>query len=435
MKFLYADSLDYVDPNYNFIEDRSPPGRKPYWDDQFAHEYFETAPYDGVLISRGIVGDHKFAGKYTQAQAMRFRRQGARHFLRLDRPQHKDLMVMGDCGAFSFVGLDAPPYTISEIMEFYEDGGFSHGCSLDHIIFEFERGLSGLQPLSNPEAAEKAMHRYEITLENAQQFRTEASHLSKTFTPLGVIQGWSPGSMACAASELVKMGYDYLAVGGMVPLNAESIHIALEAIRRKIPQHVQLHILGFGKIDQLGEFLDYGISSIDTTSPLLRAFKDNRKNFFMPSKGVGLDYYTAIRIPDATESRGLEILKKKGYLTQAQLSAAEADALAALRALDKGQSNVHDTLDSVMRYSRQTLLDPKSGQAPSIKKMETLASEYERMLTDRPWQRCPCAVCQRVGVEVAIFRSSNRNKRRGFHNIWVFNEQMKKTIGKEHIDA
>ena len=81
MKFLYADSIDTVDPNYDFIEERSKPGRKIYWDDQFPHEYLGTPPYDGLLVSRGIVGDHKFAGKYTQSQSMRFRRVGARKFL------------------------------------------------------------------------------------------------------------------------------------------------------------------------------------------------------------------------------------------------------------------------------------------------------------------------------------------------------------------
>lgn len=431
MKFLYADSLDYVDPNYDFLEDRSAPGRRPYWDDEFAHEYFGTPPYDGVLISRGIVGDHKFGGKYTQAQAMRFRREGARRFLRLDAPAFRDLMIMGDCGAFSFAGLDEPPYTINEILEFYEDGGFSHGCSLDHIIFEFDRGLPGAAPLADPEAAARAQKRFDITLENARAFRAEAAHLSRPFTPLGVIQGWSPGSMAVAARELVKMGYDYLAVGGMVPLSADSIHVALEAIRENIPSHVRLHVLGFGKIDQIGEFTDYGIASIDTTSPLLRAFKDNRKNFFMPNSGVSLDYYTAIRIPDATESRGLDLLKKKGHLTQSQLSSAEGEALSCLRALDKGEVAPSVALDAVMQYARLTSVDPKSGRAASAKVISALQAEYARMLKDRPWQNCPCAVCRRVGVEVAIFRSSNRNKRRGFHNIWVFNEQMKKTIGKE----
>ena len=51
MRFVFADSLDYVDPRYMFDEDRSPTDREPYWDDQFPHEYLGYAPYDGILVA------------------------------------------------------------------------------------------------------------------------------------------------------------------------------------------------------------------------------------------------------------------------------------------------------------------------------------------------------------------------------------------------
>ena len=50
MKFLYADSIDTVDPNYDFLEERSKPNRDIYWDDQYPHEYLGKAPYDGLLV-------------------------------------------------------------------------------------------------------------------------------------------------------------------------------------------------------------------------------------------------------------------------------------------------------------------------------------------------------------------------------------------------
>jgi len=35
MKFIFADSLDHVDPVFDFIADRSPAKRQPYWDDAY----------------------------------------------------------------------------------------------------------------------------------------------------------------------------------------------------------------------------------------------------------------------------------------------------------------------------------------------------------------------------------------------------------------
>jgi tRNA-guanine family transglycosylase len=97
------------------------------------------------------------------------------------------------------------------------------------------------------------------------------------FTPLGVVQGWSPGSMAMAAEQLVAMGYHYLAVGGTVPLTSEQIHQCLRAIRGTIPCEVCLHILAFAKADDIHEFQAYGIESFDSASPMIRAFKDHSK--------------------------------------------------------------------------------------------------------------------------------------------------------------
>ncbi len=50
MKFIFSDSLDMVDPLYDFIEDRNSPERRPYWDDTYAHELFIKPPNDGMLV-------------------------------------------------------------------------------------------------------------------------------------------------------------------------------------------------------------------------------------------------------------------------------------------------------------------------------------------------------------------------------------------------
>lgn len=53
---------------------------------------------------------------------------------------------------------------------------------------------------------------------------------------------------------------------------------------------------------------------------------------------------------------------------------------------------------------------------------EDYLGEYSRTLRDRPWDECSCPICERMGIDVAIFRRNNRNRRRGFHNIHRFYE-------------
>jgi hypothetical protein len=418
MKFIFADSLDLVDPHYDFEADTFGPGREYYWGDQFAHEFLGSAPYDGILASRAIVGDARLPGKYTEAQSMRFRREGARRFFRLDRPQFTHVLLFGDSGAFSYVTHEEPPFDAADMLAFYRDAGFTHGCAVDHIIFEFDRSLRGMAG-----GSADARRRYELTLANAEAFLRERPHIAPELTPLGVVQGWSPGSMAEAARRLHAMGYDYIALGGMVPLNVESIHACLAAVREVVPR-ARLHLLGFAKADHIAEFKRYGITSFDTTSPLLRAFKDATRNYYRPNGARGLDYFTAVRVPQALQNLRLNRAVKQGVFRQEDLLVHEGKALDALRRYDRGDAPVDEALQNVLDYARFLEWRPELPENALAKRLERLAAAYRRTLQSRPWDDCSCAVCRKARIEVVLFRGSNRNKRRGFHNLWVYRQHV-----------
>jgi hypothetical protein len=415
MKFIFADSLDVVDPDYDFIEDRSKASRKAYWDDVFPHEIMGYAPYDGMLVSRATVGDRRIAGVYTEAQAMRFHRVGARNFLRLDTPEFSKLDIFGDCGAFSYVKDDVPPYTPEDTVEFYDHAGFTHGCSVDHIIFEFNADIRGMDG-----GSADARRRFDITLENASAFLKASKYLSGRFIPMGVIQAWSPDSMAEAARRLVAMGYEYLAVGGMVPLKAEQIRQCLDAIRQAIPTPIRLHVLGFAKADEIASFIPYRITSFDTTSPLIRAFKDEKQNYYMPAAPGKLCYYTAIRVPQAIENNKLKRLVKMGSFRAEELTIMEYSALKHLRAYDRNEADMEQTLAAVLKYNAPLATERPYEDARTMPIMQKLEARYRLTLADRPWKKCQCPICIDISIEVIIFRASNRNKRRGIHNLAVY---------------
>jgi len=68
-------------------------------------------------------------------------------------------------------------------------------------------------------------------------------------------------------------------------------------------------------------------------------------------------------------------------------------------------------------------------ERPLINDGELLV-EYRRLLNARPWERCDCPICDAHGIEVAIFRGNNRNRRRGFHNTRRFYDQFKRDLPK-----
>jgi hypothetical protein len=426
VKFIFADSLDVVDPSYDFTTDQPSADRQRHWDECYPHELMKTAPYDGVLVSRGIVGDHRFPGKYSGAQVMRFRRDGARKFLRLEG-RFKHMPIFGDSGAFQYVKEKEPPYTPAQLLDFYADAKFTHGCALDHVIFDFEREEGRVKALGS----EEARYRSEITLQNAREFFKLSKDLGPGFTPIGVAQGWSPSSLANAAAKLEKMGYAYIALGGLVPLRAQDIHRCLEAVCERLSDTTRLHLLGFAKAESIDEFKRHvAIASFDSTSPLLRAFKDARSNYYTLTDD-GLDYYAAVRIPQALENTKLVRAVKEGKLNQEDLLRLEQKALAAVRGYDRRKVKLEDAVEAVADYGSLLDADPVEGSATREKLRNSIREATRRTLHDRPWSNCSCEVCKVASVEVVIFRSSNRNKRRGFHNLGVFFEHLSRYFRKE----
>lgn len=344
---------------------------------------------------------------------MRFLRDGARRFLRLDQGERHSLLLFGDCGAFSYHMMESPPYTPAEMVEFYQSGQFTHGVSIDHIVFEFG---------PNSEGSAEARRRSELTLSLAESFLREHRMQQASFTPIGAIQGWSPASMAQSARALIDMGYRYLAIGGLVPLRIAAIQQAVEAVdeaTRGYPD-VQIHLLGFAKAEHIHLFRRTKVTSFDSTSPLIRAFKDNSKNYWVLTDDGGLDFFAAVRIPQAYENTKLKNQVKRGAVRQEVLREAERSALHALRELDRSALGVDETIDRVMEYSHYLLEADSPTEDQRLKREAALRAQYRRTLEAQPWKYCDCEICSTCGIDVVIFRASNRNKRRGMHNLHCF---------------
>jgi len=427
MKFLYSDTQDYVDPAYDFINDRNAPKRERYWDDVYAHEMMDPTPYDGLLVAMSAVRQAKGVPsskvRYSTKEEQRLLRDGARKFLRFQGEKFDNLMLMGDCGAFAYVKHDTPAYLPSEVVDFYIDAGFSHGVSPDHIIFECDLSNPSLETM-----APDVRQRYDVTLTNAAEFLRLAKDADQPFEPMGAVQGWSPKSMAAAAVQLEQMGYRYLAIGGLVPLKADAIHEVLKQIRNSIKPETSIHLLGFAKADHIQQFTGYSITSFDSTSPLIRAFKDEKHNYYLDHPDGGLEYFTAIRIPQAMENTRLVQGIKRGIFSAEDLHTREQRALRALREFDKGSGSMLTTLNAVMDYHKFLVLGNEDGTEKNEKVLDQTRERIRRTLDATPWKRCDCDVCRSIGVEVIIFRSSNRNKRRGFHNLGVYHKHVRKTL-------
>ena len=92
----------------------------------------------------------------------------------------------------------------------------------------------------------------------------------------------------------------------------------------------------------------------------------------------------------------------------------EKAALDALIQFDAGKIDIDIALDTILKYDNLLLR--------GYSDVKDLRPHYMRTLRDKPWKGCNCKLCKELGIQIIIFRGCNRNKRRGFHNIWAFRE-------------
>ena len=196
----------------------------------------------------------------------------------------------------------------------------------------------------------------------------------------------------------------------MVPLKTPEILASLRAVSLVREPDTQLHLLGITRCSNISEFASYGVTSFDSTSAFRQAFKDDKDNYHTMDRT-----YTAIRVPQVD---GLPKLKKQilaGKVDQELAIQRERACLRALREYDVGQVSAQYVIDAIQRYN-------------DITGLRTYHDAYLDVLTDAPWRSCPCSICTKAGINVILFRGSERNKRRGFHNVYVFRRRLDREL-------
>ena len=120
-----------------------------------------------------------------------------------------------------------------------------------------------------------------------------------------------------------------------------------------------------------------------------------------------------------------------GLHTQEFVVKKEQAALKAVWAFAARELDIESTLEALHEYTRITLWTEKSDDESLDRNAQKLIDIYRMTLRDRPWEKCDCRVCREIGVDAIIFRSSNRNKRRGIHNLHIFNNYVKSVLARQ----
>lgn len=408
LKYFLPDWEDRLDPNFDFINDEYSKEHKknPYEHDVYAHQLFSKVPYDGILFSLSV-----FQSKISlnnNGKGYRIRSHAnIKDYLKI--PQDSTLEVMGDCGAFGYVEEEEPPqpfYSVENVATLYDKLGFDYGVSVDHLVVDYifikdkKTGGRKKKILSKKEKDK----RIQITLKNAEEFLKLYKKKKYNFIPVGVAQGYDLDTYKSSVKALVEIGYEYIGIGGLVQYKTEFILEVLKEIQPFI-DGIKIHLFGVSRPNHLKDFKNLGVTSFDSASFFRKAWLRSGQNYLAPNGR----WYTAIRVPQVLDPRILKSAELNGFSLD-DIKEMEKEALQSLIRYDQGLSDLDDTLNAVLRYDNLLLRNTDNSN---------FREKYRKTLLDMPWKMCNCDICKNIGIHVVIFRGCNRNKRRGFHNIWT----------------
>lgn len=424
MKFYLPDWEDRVDPRFDFHHDSYSLGHRQnsYENDYYAHQlYTSRPPYDGVLVSISNFESKINLRESNSGKTTIRGRNNIRDYLKVKK--YSRLKVMGDCGAFSYVSKPEPPnfYSVEKVSKLYNELGFDFGVSTDHIVVDYYLQKNGDDKHYVKLSQKEKEKRIGITLENAKKFREIVEEERYRFTPIGVAQGYDLNSYLQSVKKLRDFGYEYMALGGLVQYPTDTILKILWKVHPYI-EDTKVHLFGVLRPDHISEFEKLGVTSFDSASYFRKAWLRSGQNY-LSKQG---NWYSAIRVPYSWNKNVIEEAKRLNIPFE-QVLELEKMAMESLRKFDEGGSGLDKTVSAILEYDRLLIRNSKDER--------NLERRYRKTLKEAPWNKCDCEICKSIGVEVIIFRGTNRNKRRGFHNTWTFKNQLIKKRKQDILEA
>ena len=448
--YYFPDNLDFVDPHFDGKTNTRTKFHRKYDDDAYPHEVLNDLPYNGMLVSLAGVGTMLKKGKYyTQELTEDFYYYGAKEFLRLNHKKFDNVKLMGDCGAFDYWNLEEPPFTIDELIEFYDRGGFDCGISLDHIVFMYAKDDEALRAMDYADIRE-AERRIKITLDNAKLFLEKSKN--KKFIPYGVAHGYDKNSFVKSVKKLEEIGYTHITIGGMVKSKTADLLDLLETLGKEKQPSTEFHLLGICRFENIPAYVEAGVTSADSTSPLMQGIKAG-KYYEFDESGLEIQQSLSIRIrqyehdnvqkhinkhrhelrmliANMVSNGEIDIdLSNMALSTNECIERLEKDCISKLIKYDETGSNFEKTFKALLAYEKVTTTDylDKNISTEKLTKLKNEQGKIRSFLQERPWKNCQCGVCEK-GIMNIIFRSNQTNRRRGIHNLAIVTKHKDQVI-------
>lgn len=274
--YFLPDWDDFLDADFDFQKDQFSTERRTERNEVHMIELLHpTRICDGILVSLAQhLGTKGLLRRVPLDDPYLTRPTSVREHFGLDANQ----WAFGDCGAFSYANDDEPAISVNQAVAVYDLYEFDLGASVDHIPLKEIYVNNKKRSLTYKERQE----RIKLTRANAQDFIDVWRDRNCSFTPVGIIQSIDATGYAAQISDYLDMGYQHIALGGLVPRSDEEIAEVVRSVSDALKSEKYrpwIHLLGVFRPKIQDKFRAAGINSFDSASGSSRC---NSLNRFVP---------------------------------------------------------------------------------------------------------------------------------------------------------
>jgi hypothetical protein len=342
--------------------------------------------------------------------------------------------TFADPGTWTYVHHFKLPdylYDTDDLINYYNNLQYDLAGSVDwpiiDRIFQWDKETQSRKFLDLDNKT-KEMRR-NLTLELAQEFITKCNKRKDLqFVPFGTIQGYSYETYKLSLRKLLKMGYQYIAIGGLPSYSEQRVVELLPMIWDEVKRsgtRPGIHLYGrFPSPEHVGTFLKYGVTSFDNNSGFIVASRNDCAVYHPRYRTSGthplLECYN-INISAVTSPMLRRVKNKHGEDSPQyqKVYRATARAFSAFTKYCADDSKKNEKR-LVKRYKEADLVyNELSRRVPwGEKRLQHSYDRFRRTLRDKPWAECQCTSCRMLGPHISLRRGC-RIQHTFFHNTYV----------------
>jgi len=397
---------------------------------------------DGILVSRSLL--ESSTNLTNEDGRWKVKTLKKDHWNILDYARTKGLHYpsFADPGTFSHANKFKLPeylYKTDEMIDYYRDLQFDMAGSVDWPIIEKVRVQEETGKFRYVELDDKTKEmRRALTIELATDFKKCCDRRDLDFTPFGTIQGYDANSYRISMREVLKLGYKYIAIGGLPSYSEKQVVELLPIFTEEIKRagyRPGIHLYGrFPSPRYVGFYLENCVTSFDNNSPFLAASR-TACNYYHPEfmfndEQVPVYECFSIRIP-AERGPLLHRLKRRDELLWATAMEKCGRAFRKFVEVRKDPSDrtittFLDSYDDMNEFLQEARMNKVNTNR--LKKDRATA---EAALRGRMWEVCDCESCKMIGAHVMLCRGQ-RIPHTFLHNSYVqyqrFVKELKKAV-------